>query len=298
MTELIKIVEELRDREAKLKTEILELKIVNESAAVLARMEKEIEIRDSELEKSKRRVKELVMENDGLKSEVVETRRKLEEMTISATKTTIAAVETTTFLESNSMSRKENVPKRISETIAASKTTAFTEAEELSMSRRFQGLIDASVKSNLIRNLKKSAASAKTNSIALSTSRVDTEAENDAVSTTSYKPQSARVSNPSQKSASSTSSTSQTLPPPPPPPPPASKCASVADRVKRVPEVVEFYHWLMRRNSTKEPNGAAEAVSIGLPKCTDSRDMIGEIENRSAYSLAVRADILHILILI
>jgi hypothetical protein len=53
-----------------------------------------------------------------------------------------------------------------------------------------------------------------------------------------------------------------------------------------VPEVVEFYHSLMKRESKRENGGGtggSEAATAGV--C--SRDMIGEIENRSTHLLAV-----------
>ena len=53
--------------------------------------------------------------------------------------------------------------------------------------------------------------------------------------------------------------------------------------MRRVPEVVEFYHSLMRRDSKRESgSGVPDA-----PAAANARNMIGEIENRSAYLLAV-----------
>lgn len=56
--------------------------------------------------------------------------------------------------------------------------------------------------------------------------------------------------------------------------------------MRRVPEVVEFYHSLMRRDSRRE-NGAGAASDAASSSATSARDMIGEIENRSAHLLAV-----------
>jgi hypothetical protein len=57
-------------------------------------------------------------------------------------------------------------------------------------------------------------------------------------------------------------------------------------KVRRVPEVVEFYHSLMRRDSQsrRESNSGAAAE---VPATANARDMIGEIENRSTHLLAV-----------
>jgi hypothetical protein len=54
--------------------------------------------------------------------------------------------------------------------------------------------------------------------------------------------------------------------------------------VRRVPEVVEFYHSLMRKNSRRECGGG---MAETLPASANARDMIGEIENRSTHLLAV-----------
>lgn len=59
--------------------------------------------------------------------------------------------------------------------------------------------------------------------------------------------------------------------------------------MRRVPEVVEFYHSLMRRESKRDGSGtASEAANGGGGGAAATRDMIGEIENRSAHLLAVR----------
>ncbi|XP_074272338.1 protein INCREASED PETAL GROWTH ANISOTROPY 1-like [Silene latifolia] len=75
--------------------------------------------------------------------------------------------------------------------------------------------------------------------------------------------------------------------PPPPPPPPAVGGNRVTVKVKRVPEVVEFYHSLMRRDSRKEGGSA----TTELTTASSARDLVGEIENRSAYLLAIKTDV-------
>ncbi|MBA0683856.1 hypothetical protein Goari_025483 [Gossypium aridum] len=64
---------------------------------------------------------------------------------------------------------------------------------------------------------------------------------------------------------------------------------TVAAKVRRVPEVVEFYHSIMRRDSKRDAGGCN--VPEALPATANARDMIGEIENRSAYLLAIKTDI-------
>lgn len=72
-------------------------------------------------------------------------------------------------------------------------------------------------------------------------------------------------------------------PPPPPPPPLPSKLLRSTKAVQRVPEVVELYRSLVRREAKND----SKSGSTGIPVSTNSREMIGEIENRSAYVLAV-----------
>ncbi|KAL6544844.1 hypothetical protein OROMI_023706 [Orobanche minor] len=89
-------------------------------------------------------------------------------------------------------------------------------------------------------------------------------------------------------------SQSKAAPPPPPPPPPPkdSKSKPEAERVRRVPEVVEFYHSLMRRDShfRRDSSGGVCVPADGTAGVM-AKDMIGEIENRSAYLLAIKTDV-------
>ncbi|KAI4365160.1 hypothetical protein MLD38_021173 [Melastoma candidum] len=88
----------------------------------------------------------------------------------------------------------------------------------------------------------------------------------------------------------------RTVPLPPPPPPPAPRGGSTAIMtVRRIPEVVEFYHSLMRRDTRRDasnggPTTAPDSASA-VAAFTSARDMIGEIENRSAHLLAIKTDV-------
>ncbi|MQM22374.1 hypothetical protein Taro_055424 [Colocasia esculenta] len=78
--------------------------------------------------------------------------------------------------------------------------------------------------------------------------------------------------------------------PPRPPPPPGSlsKGSGSGDKVHRAPELVEFYQSLMKREAKKDVASVGSATS----NVADARsNMIGEIENRSAFLLAVKADV-------
>lgn len=91
--------------------------------------------------------------------------------------------------------------------------------------------------------------------------------------------------------------------PPPPPPPPGgpprppplpgslSKAGSEGggDKVHRAPELVEFYQTLMKREVKKD---ASSPLISSKSNVADARsNMIGEIENRSSFLLAVKADV-------
>eukprot|EP00268_Persea_americana_P040363 TRINITY_DN40062_c2_g1_i1.p1 TRINITY_DN40062_c2_g1~~TRINITY_DN40062_c2_g1_i1.p1 ORF type:complete len:999 (+),score=288.55 TRINITY_DN40062_c2_g1_i1:180-3176(+) len=79
-------------------------------------------------------------------------------------------------------------------------------------------------------------------------------------------------------------------PPPRPPPPPGSLPKGIGsdDKVHRAPELVEFYQSLMKREAKKDTTSVSSATS----NAADVRsNMIGEIENRSAFLLAVKADV-------
>ncbi|KAK7306968.1 hypothetical protein VNO77_39626 [Canavalia gladiata] len=79
--------------------------------------------------------------------------------------------------------------------------------------------------------------------------------------------------------------------PPPPPPPPGSlsRGAMDGDKVHRAPQLVEFYQTLMKREAKKD---TSSLLASSTSNASDARsNMIGEIENRSSFLLAVKADV-------
>ncbi|KAK9676134.1 hypothetical protein RND81_11G056800 [Saponaria officinalis] len=77
-------------------------------------------------------------------------------------------------------------------------------------------------------------------------------------------------------------------PPPPPPPGGLSRGGPNNDKVHRAPEVVEFYQSLMKREAKKDTTNLISSTAT----TADARNnMIGEIENRSTFLLAVKADV-------
>lgn len=319
VTELLRLVEELRERESRLKTELLEHKLLKESVAIIPMLEKEIFSKDEEIERASKRMEALEGENKRLREQVEEFKVKLEQERRESEK---------------KVEEMEGKMRIIDAEIAELKKTASNrssfESDELSSSQRFQGLMEVSVRSNLIKNLKKGvkcsdiATSHETPKLERSDSKreeVEIErprhsrcnSEDFADSTlVNLRSRIPRVPKPPPRPSSSNgenkaSATEQAIPPPPPPPPPSqvklapppppppSRSAPPPPppppkgrktgpaKVRRAPEVVEFYHSLMRRDSRRDSGGGASDA----PATANARDMIGEIENRSAHLLAV-----------
>ncbi|RDY06291.1 Protein CHUP1, chloroplastic, partial [Mucuna pruriens] len=76
-----------------------------------------------------------------------------------------------------------------------------------------------------------------------------------------------------------------TTAPPPPPTPPKSLVGSKA--VRRVPEVIELYRSLTRKDS----NNDNKTSTNGTPALAFTRNMIEEIENRSTFLSAIKSDV-------
>lgn len=80
------------------------------------------------------------------------------------------------------------------------------------------------------------------------------------------------------------------LPPPPPPPPPPPKFSAKSSGImQKAPQVAELYHSLMKRDSRKDNSGGGVCDAPDVANVRSS--MIGEIENRSSYLLAIKADV-------
>ncbi|OMO65331.1 hypothetical protein COLO4_31322 [Corchorus olitorius] len=224
VTELLRLVEELRDRESRLKTELLEHKLLKESVAIVPVLENEIVAKNAELEQALKEIENLRNENETLKTELVEMKGKMEEERNESEKKVREMEEEIAELKKTVSSYSDR----------CSKAEITMESDDsLSASQRFQGLVEVSVKSNLIKNLKRNNSSKFTDAIV--------------------------------------------------------GMRAVSAKVRRIPEVVEFYHSLMRRDSKRE--AAGPSVPESLPATANARDMIGEIENRSAHLLAIKTDV-------
>ncbi|KAK4770806.1 hypothetical protein SAY87_031338 [Trapa incisa] len=348
ITELLRLVEELRDRESRLKTELLEHKLVKETASIVPILETVISSKNAEIAANARRVDDLVSQNRRLMEELVAVRNELEE-------------------ERRESDRRVKAMEAVVAQLKEAASSSDRASDKLSSSQRFQ---------ELVKNMRNKSVSARFTDCTLSQesgSRVeatDSRREEGAAGTEAEKQRHSRcnseeiianadsnlrnavrsrvprVPNPPPKrsasfppdrssencyftepdpavvNATSTvslavppppplppplrSSKAPAPPPPPPPPPPQMKMTApspppppppplpktgrpVQTKVRRVPEVVEFYHSLMRRDSRRDSGGGAP--SDGAPSTANARDMIGEIENRSAHLHAIKTDV-------
>ncbi|XAR59233.1 hypothetical protein NMG60_11014955 [Bertholletia excelsa] len=297
VTELLSLVEDLRERESRLKTELLEHKLLRESVAILPVLESEIATKDAEIGRNAIKIECLEAENERLRQDLEFLHTKISEEKAECQKK-VKSLEV----------EVAELKKSLTESKRFGNIDAFYN-DELSSSQRFQGLIDASVKSNLIKNLKKESKLPTMGDEAVEVelprhSRCNSEEIAETSDFNTLRSRAPRVPKPpprpssssSSLSSFSSSSSSRSLnfaadraaspAPPPPPPVPAKGMKPVPAKVRRVPEVVEFYHSLMRRDSRREPG----AGTVDAPAAANTRDMIGEIENRSAYLLAIKTD--------
>lgn len=322
VNELIRLVEDLRERESRLKTELLENKLLKESVAILPVLEGEIAKKDVEIEVKNKMIHCLESENERLTREVENLHCKLLQQ----------------------REENEEAIKNLEDQVSMLKKAAQF-SEEMNISQRFQSIA--------AKNLKKSASCLEHYNF--NKNEIEVQKLKDKVAQFSEEmhevtevvsvtarsriprvpkppprptliiPQATNVSSAQLSPASSNSSSSTSLSgsadsalsemsvvkppapppppppprpvfkdvptksaPPPPPPPPMKGAKNGAQKVRRVPEVVEFYHSLMRRDSRRDSgNGAAAEVAA----TANARDMIGEIENRSTHLLAIKTDV-------
>ncbi|PKA46043.1 Protein CHUP1, chloroplastic [Apostasia shenzhenica] len=292
VAELVRLVEELQEKESRLRTELLEQKLLKETVAVVPFLEKEVAAKNDELDRARQAGQVLETENRALRLEVDALLAKIRE------------------LEDEQQQREGRMNEMEAEIEELRRTVSEQQSEQ------FQGLIDASARSILLKNIRKSPKSADiTLNHGISKREPSKERKEEDMETELphqprfnreeiLKPRLPRVPKPppmpsasSSDSASSSSSSelappigvrSCIPPPPPPPPPPSAKGGRTgSSSVRRVPEVVEFYHSLMRRDSKRDSGGGLADV----PAAANARNMIGEIENRSAHLLAIKTDV-------
>ncbi|KAG1330241.1 Protein CHUP1, chloroplastic [Cocos nucifera] len=260
VAELLRLVEELQEKESRLRTQLLEQKILKEAVAIVPFLEKEISSKNDELGRFQETAERLEAENEKLRLDVKSLRSKIEdeeeegrgkEERIKELNAEIEELRRTVLDQSSGESRRLS--------------GGTTEIDECS--QRFQGLIDASARSNLLKNLRKGPKStdiASNHDVQKSEPKDPKAEEGETERTRPSRCEREDISKPRAPRGP----------------------RSAASSVRRVPEVVEFYHSLMRRDSKRESgSGVPDA-----PAAANARNMIGEIENRSAYLLAIKTD--------
>ncbi|KAL2494729.1 protein CHUP1 [Forsythia ovata] len=353
ISELLRIVEELRDRESRFKTELLEQKLLRESVAIVPVLENEILKKDSEIERSRKKIDCLEAENDRLREDVevlhnelyrqnqkYEEKIKTMQAELSDIKKAVAEGQQEHEEASSSTQKLVDVSSNYKSSIA--NKTLKKSATHSYVAASFESSISFNLKSenevkkedmennerprqswcnseeiaetsdgimgfrsrtpripkppprpsaSLLSSLSSSSSalsslsSASDGSLSDSADRALAEISN-IPPPPPPPPLPVKVVSPPPPPSQSKVAPRSVAPPPPPPPPKGSK--TVPAKVRRIPEVVEFYHSLMRRDSNpRRDNTAADAPAAGAT----AKDMIGEIENRSAYLLAIKTDV-------
>ncbi|CAL9038960.1 unnamed protein product [Musa banksii] len=335
VAELLRLVEELQEKESLLRVQLLEQKLLKETVAIVPFLEKEIATKSDELARAGDRIERLEAENRALRDEVegLSSKIRVGEEEGQRSERRIRELET----------ELDELRKALSEQ-GNGDSTQFcagpVKVDECLSAQRFQGLIDASARSNLLKSLLKHPKSADIGpdqefqkpecrfpKAEVGKAEGEHQQPRNGEKEEFLEPRAPRVPKPPpmpsawslssySSSSSETASTVATRkspklsclppipppaplavptpssgarPPPPPPPPPPMGSRSAAGSVRRVPEVVEFYHSLMRRETKRESCGG---VQDGAPaSAANPRDMIGEIENRSAHLLAIKTDV-------
>ncbi|XP_073301250.1 protein INCREASED PETAL GROWTH ANISOTROPY 1-like [Primulina huaijiensis] len=361
--ELLRVIEELREKESRLRTELLEHKLLKESVAIVPVLENEISSKDSEIGRSKAKIECLESENERLRDEneflhmelakqnhkytdkikcmqaeladikiaVAESQREQEEASSSSSSTTTKLNDVTNNYKScvtvKSL-RKCTTQNHVLGNFFESGMSMHANVEtEIVKKDAFAGVVEESTEMPRHSWCNSEEISETSDRLIGSRSRAPrvpkppprpSAALLSSLSSTSTSAISSSVSSPSCSSVSDSADRALAeisyIPPPPPPPmkikappapsPPPLLCKTVPppppptpailkkvpEKVRRIPEVVEFYHSLMRRESnTRRDAGGGPAD--GLAAGATTKDMIGEIENRSTHLLAIKTDV-------
>ncbi|KAI3456175.1 hypothetical protein Pfo_012838 [Paulownia fortunei] len=373
--ELLRLVEELRESESRLKTELLEQKLLRESVAIVPVLENVISNKNSEIERSRKKIECLEAENERLRQENeflhmelskqnqkyeekikymqaelldikrIAAEREREHEEASSSSTTAKLIDVTNDHKSSATikSLRKCMTQNNSVVCASfeSGTSVNLKNETEVKKDEFVGVVEGTERprhswcnseeipetSDGLMGIRSRAPRVPKPPPRPSASLLSS------LSSSSSKYLSSSVSSPSYGSLSDSAFRAlaeiSNIPPPPPPPPPPAKPATpppppppppprtltrpskasapphpppppprkglkpVPAKVRRVPEVVEFYHSLMRRDSNcrrdsgSAGGGAADSQAAGAT----AKDMIGEIENRSAHLLAIKTDV-------
>ncbi|KAK6124212.1 hypothetical protein DH2020_042048 [Rehmannia glutinosa] len=374
-SELHRLVEELRESESRLKTELLEQKLLRESVAIVPILENVISNKDSEIERSRKKIECLEEENERLRREneflhmelskqnqkyeekikymqaelldikrIAEEREREHEEASSSSSTTAKLNDVTNnnksgtatkylrkcltqnngfvggFLESGTIVNMKNETDQVKKdefvgVVESNERPKHSRSNSDEIPDTSDGLMGIKSRgprvpkppprpsASLLSSLSSSSSKFLSSSVSspsygsLSDSAYRALAEISTFLRLRPHHRQLNVLLPSSSSATPAASVkisrSSCSPPPPPPPPPRKGFKPVPAKVRRIPEVVEFYHSLMRRDSNWRRDsgsgggGAADSQVAG----STAKDMIGEIENRSAHLLAIKTDV-------
>ncbi|XP_047093057.1 protein CHUP1, chloroplastic-like [Lolium rigidum] len=303
--ELARLVEELQERESRLRTELLEHKILKETVVIVPFLETELAAKSSELGRCRDALARLQADNARLKAELEASVATVssKEQRIAELERQLAEAARPQRGASDDCSSSDNSRSRPNADSDPAKP-ACKSVPPPPLPPPPPPPMPASAKSKSYFSGSSRASPASSGSSASST----TSCSSDTAASTGRKPDLCKLppipppppppppSMPAKRSRSASSSPSASSgggskraagppPPPPPPPPPSGPC------VRRVPEVVEFYHSLMRRDSKRDGGGGGSDAGPSGSGAANARDMIGEIENRSSHLLAIRSDV-------
>lgn len=307
VADLLRAIEQLQERESRLRVELLEQKILKETVAIVPFLEAELAAKSSELEKCKDTAARLESENMRLCAELDAA-----VLEVTSRKQRIVHMEK----EMAELQKQQEAAAADADDCSSTASVSHEQPESASSAANPASLVQrgppippppppvppAAFKSksySASSRVSLPSTSAPSPSSSTSTSPTYSCSSSDTVTTPrNRKPELSKlppIPPPPPMPALSVCGRAA-APPPPPPPPPARRTSGAASpaasgpRVTRVPEVVEFYHSLMRRDSrSRDGSGGGETANGGGVAAT--RDMIGEIENRSAHLLAIKSDV-------
>ncbi|KHN08450.1 Protein CHUP1, chloroplastic [Glycine soja] len=153
--DLLRLVEDLRERESRLKTELLEHKLLKETLAIVPVLENEISIKNSQIESNAKKMEQLEAENEKLGNELQELKLRMKEektenlRKIQALENEIAELKKTA---------SDHVCKALVNNEHSSLECKSLENDEhLQTTSILQAHLEVPVRPNFIRSLKKTA---------------------------------------------------------------------------------------------------------------------------------------------
>ncbi|KAG2599485.1 hypothetical protein PVAP13_5KG440907 [Panicum virgatum] len=324
VAELLRAIEQLQEREARLRVELLEHKILKETVAIVPFLEAELAAKRAELERCRETADRLEAENARLCAE-------LDAAALEVTSRKRRIVEMEKEVAELRRQQEEAAAAAAADDCSSSASATNEHLETSSAAPRHASLAQPAAERPCIPPPPQAPSKSKSYFSASSTPSPASSSPPSPSSSTSASPSSYSSSDaaaaprprapelsklppippppppcppppPPPPRGSTTKRSSPpapppAAPPPPPPPPPARRplgaafppaagASSPGQCVRRVPEVVEFYHSMMRRESKRDAAAACDGSNGG--GVAAARDMIGEIENRSAHLLAIK----------